>query len=621
MANRSKNLQILAAVGLLAMSLSAACARFASPSSASDNTPPAAEIAAQPTPDPTPSSRIGGVNTVPVKRDDVVDTVTLDGVVVPTSQETITYPRQGQVDSVQVKTGQVLKQGDPVLDLQSTDVQRSLDGARDHLDTSKAALAQGQAQADAAQKAAADQAVVNAQHQQDQVAALQVRLQQAQENLVAVQAGKSLNDRDSATTAVDKGQALLLSAQADRDKLMAGPSDDDLRAAQRDLSAKQTALAQAQSDLNALTNGADAGAVRAAEATLQRAQTQLQLAQTSKLDPKQDHATAQLQHDLAIQDAQAAVVSGQSALDQLKEPPTQLGVMTAKQKVIDAQTAADAAQTRLDTMKAGPDSAAVAAADSAIASAQHYLAEAQQGAAEVLSHPTPAELAAAQQEVHQAQLDLDDARQGQPTAAGPAGPDLDALQAAVDKDMQAVAKLEQQLQDTHLTAPFDGTVISVKIKASDTLNSSKPVMVLAHTGTPLVRADVDDSIAPRIIAGQHAAIDAGSGGSPADAVISTVEGASTTGTSANLDVTWPGGVAPKFGTPVTATVTLNEKQDVLVVPKSAVRKLGTRSTVEVQDGTVRHMVNVEVGIVTADTAEIVSGLSEGQLVVTPTATR
>jgi multidrug efflux pump subunit AcrA (membrane-fusion protein) len=622
MAIRSRNVKQLAAVGLLALSVSVACARFAGNSTAS-NSSPAAQADAPTPARPTTSSRITGPNTVPVKRDDVVETVTLDAVVVPTSQETVTYPRQGAVDQIDVKAGQTVKQGDPILELQSADIQRNLDGARDHLASSQSALAQGQALAAAAQKAAADQAVADQKKQQDQIANLQVKLQQAQENLAKVQAGPSVYDRDVQNTAIQKGQTEVASAQADKNALMAGPTAEDLGSAQRDLSAKQTALKQAQSDLDTLTKGTDPGSIRAAQAALQRAQSQLQLAQASKPDPKIDPATAQLQHDIAIQDAQSAVVNAQSALDRLKEPPSDVAVTVAKQKVADAQAAADTAQSKLDALNAGPTPEQIAAADAAISAAQHYLAEASQNAATVLNHPTPSELADAQRQVQQAQTDLDNARNGQPVSTAPVGPDLNALQAAVDKDQQSVDKLVQQLADTHLTAPFDGTVISIKVKSGDTINSSKPVLVLAHAGTPLVRAELDDSVAAKIAAGQHALVDTGTPGAAGlAAVVSSVTPAgASNGASAQFQVTWPDAGAPKLGLPVQATVTLNQKQDVLVVPKTAVRKLGDRSTVEVQDGTVRRMVNVQVGIVTADTAEIVSGLSEGQLVVTPTATK
>jgi len=53
---------------------------------------------------------------------------------------------------------------------------------------------------------------------------------------------------------------------------------------------------------------------------------------------------------------------------------------------------------------------------------------------------------------------------------------------------------------------------------------------------------------------------------------------------------------------------------VLVVPKGAVRQAGGRASVEVQDGTLKHLVVVQVGIQSDTSVEILSGLREGQLV-------
>jgi macrolide-specific efflux system membrane fusion protein len=68
--------------------------------------------------------------------------------------------------------------------------------------------------------------------------------------------------------------------------------------------------------------------------------------------------------------------------------------------------------------------------------------------------------------------------------------------------------------------------------------------------------------------------------------------------------------------PVQVVITLAEKQNVLVVPKSAVRQAGGRASVEVQDGAMRHLVSVQVGTTTDDTVEIIGGLTEGELVLT-----
>jgi hypothetical protein len=62
-------------------------------------------------------------------------------------------------------------------------------------------------------------------------------------------------------------------------------------------------------------------------------------------------------------------------------------------------------------------------------------------------------------------------------------------------------------------------------------------------------------------------------------------------------------------------IVVQNKDNVLLVPKKAVRSAGTRKFVQYMSGSSRKVANVEVGIVTDDMAEIVSGLTEGQIVI------
>ncbi len=253
--------------------------------------------------------------------------------------------------------------------------------------------------------------------------------------------------------------------------------------------------------------------------------------------------------------------------------------------------------------------------------AQHYLAEAQSNLAQVNSHPTPSELADAQDQVRRAQTALDNAEQplGPTTLDG--APDLGALQAAIDQAQAQVDAQQAALDATHLKAPSDGTIVSVRVKPGDKLTVGQPIVILAHPGAPLVRADLDDSQVNRVAAGQQATIELDSttpGSAPISATVTAVTPASASGAgpSAELQVAWPSDQTPRYGALVQAVVTIDQKQNVLVVPKSAVRQAGGRASVEVQDGTLRHLVSVQVGASTADSVEIVSGLSEGQLVLT-----
>jgi multidrug efflux pump subunit AcrA (membrane-fusion protein) len=67
--------------------------------------------------------------------------------------------------------------------------------------------------------------------------------------------------------------------------------------------------------------------------------------------------------------------------------------------------------------------------------------------------------------------------------------------------------------------------------------------------------------------------------------------------------------------PVRASIVVQRKENVLIVPTSAVKTVGRRTFVEYFDGTRRRSANVEVGIVTATEAEIVKGLQEGQVIL------
>ena len=297
------------------------------------------------------------------------------------------------------------------------------------------------------------------------------------------------------------------------------------------------------------------------------------------MDTKAYLVVAGLQHDAAIQDAQLALQTAQANLDKVKQPPAAADVQAAQQRVQDAQDTLNAAQAKTSGAQSGPDPAALAAAQSGLDEAKHAQGEAQATLDEINSHPTPAELADAQDQVRRAQVALDNAQQpiAQPALNG--APDLGALQAAVDQAQRQVDAAQAALDATHLKAPSDGTIVSVRVKAGDKLALGQPIVILAQPGAPLVRVDLDDSQVNRVAAGQQAVIQLDStsnGPAPITATVTAVTPGSANGAgpSADLQVSWPDGQAPRYGTPVQAVVTLDQKQNVLVVPKTAVRQAG-----------------------------------------------
>jgi multidrug efflux pump subunit AcrA (membrane-fusion protein) len=83
-----------------------------------------------------------------------------------------------------------------------------------------------------------------------------------------------------------------------------------------------------------------------------------------------------------------------------------------------------------------------------------------------------------------------------------------------------------------------------------------------------------------------------------------------------LDV-GPSATTYQSGDKVTAVVQLASKQDILWLPPDAIRKAGGRTFVIINSDTGPKRVDIEIGLQTRDMVEIVSGLTEGQVVLGP----
>ena len=78
--------------------------------------------------------------------------------------------------------------------------------------------------------------------------------------------------------------------------------------------------------------------------------------------------------------------------------------------------------------------------------------------------------------------------------------------------------------------------------------------------------------------------------------------------------------AVRLGATASVSITTGSAADALYVPSSAVTSIGRRRTVTVVRGGTETVVPVQVGLVGDRGTQILSGLSEGDVVVLPTAT-
>ena len=629
MLDRFKTWRLVAGALLIGLSTTA-CAQLQPPAvfqTAPDTTSPDASVrlSGQTAAGATPAAATAPVlsaGQAAVTRGSVEETFSALGRVAGAGETDVNFQGTGKVDAVAVRTGDKVEVGQLLLQIDSAQIQKDLVAARARLENDAARVQQAMDQTaaqsrtqqrDAAKRIADDQA-----RRQQAIADAQTNLRRAQDNLDKVKAGPSTTDVRTAQTTLTNATNALNKVTADRDNLQRGANPADVRAAERMLASAQTDFDKAQAEVERLNRGPDPAAVAAAERDIARAQTALQVAQAARVDPTN---FTQVQKDAAIANARLSVQDAQDRLTALKQPPAAADVAIAQRNQQITRAAVEVAKQSLDAIKKGPDQTALDVADQAVDNAQALVDNTQDRLDELMSHPTPQEMRDAQDRVTQAQRDLTNAQK--PVAANAAVDDsgdqfnIQLLQKTTAQDQADVENLQKLLADSRLLAPAAGVVTAVQVKAGDAIDPSRPVITLSKGGAPIVNIDLTEQDAGKIKQGQkaHIVLD-GSDSSPIDATLTAVAANTNAGVgrTATLQVVWPK-AAPAIGTVAQVSIVTQKKDDVLLVPKKAVRSAGTRKFVQYMSGSSRKVANVEVGIISGDMAEILSGLTEGQVVV------
>ncbi len=228
---------------------------------------------------------------------------------------------------------------------------------------------------------------------------------------------------------------------------------------------------------------------------------------------------------LQVQQAQAALAGAQARLNETKSPATDADTTAAK-------AAVDAAFKSYEKVRAGPTANDLAALKAQVDNAKAAVSQAQAAYDKIggasnpyigmapqslqlqtatnnynaalaaynnaLTHPTAAELAAAWQQVQQAQAAL--------SRLQPTSDNIAIAQAAVDQAQASLALAQQQVGNATLTAPFDGTVISVGPQVGETVGPSTPILTLADLAHLQFEAGVDQILLEQMQVGQTVTI-------------------------------------------------------------------------------------------------------------------
>jgi HlyD family secretion protein len=520
------------------------------------------------------------VATAAVRRGTIISSVETTGKLQAEQIARLSFKTSGRVENVIAKQGDVVEVGAVLAELDKAAVQRQVDEARTQLEISKLKLQQakeGVRDEDVAAATAERDAAVARLNQlksggrPEDVAAAQAQLNQAQAAYDALKKGAS-------TQEIAAAQARLDAAKANRSQVAAAASNTKEQA--------RITVAQAR---NAVRNAQDVyDRIKAANSTT---------------DPKsltQEQKDAEQRALRDLQDAQGKLSQAELNYDTAKQSET-AQVNAASAQVNEAQAA-------LDKVKAGPTAEELRQAEEAVAQAKANLNRVKNGASDE-------EIAQAQSAVDAAQAQLDKVK------AGPTSTDIAILEQQINLAQIALDSAQAQLADATLTSPINGTLLSIDLRPGEIVGAMQPIATVADTGSLRIKADIDEIDVGRVSAGQPVTVtlDAYPGVKMPGKIESLAPGATlkqgSTVYQATISFSPVKGVTPREGMAANVDITAQRKDNVLLLPNRAFETVGRRQYVTLMEKGTTRKIEVETGLSNPTDTEVVSGLSEGQLVI------
>ncbi|MSQ32345.1 MAG: efflux RND transporter periplasmic adaptor subunit [Dehalococcoidia bacterium] len=532
---------------------------------------------------------------VAISRGTLVVNVSSNGTFTSLTSSKLAFGASGKITEVNVKTGDKVTKGKVLARIDDTQLKQAVTQAELSLKIVQSKL---------------DTMLAGSKKEEIDIARLNLTVAQA--NLDKVKAGPTSSDMASAQAAVVSAYATLKIAQSNLADLKASPKPSDILQSQATYDSATASLATAQSNLATVMAGPTRVELLAAQHSLEQAHTATIQADIAAQVPSAQDPLGRLRSaQIAAHTSESAA---QARLDELLTRPTPIE-LAATHAQFDQVTANRAiAKAKLDLILAGPTASEIIAADNAVANAKASIGTVQSKLDDLKKSPLVQDIASAQVVVLNAQLQL------QAKLTPYTTDDLLQSRSSVEQAKLSLDNAVTALVNAPIIAPFDGVVASVVANLGES-SSGASVQVVNPS---LLRLDitVDELDVAKVKPGQQAVITMDSqAGKVFRGTVQAVspQGATTQGVTsyqATLAVTLPEGITLLVGSSATARIVVDSKQDVLVVPRNALRTVGRTQVVQVVDDkglTVDR--TVKVGLANDLQAEVLEGLQEGEKVM------
>lgn len=511
----------------------------------------------EPTPTPVPARIDEGKQTYEVQRGSIFDTIKALGRIVSKDETPLYFKQDGRLRSVNVDVMQPVKKGDLLAELDTADLPSKVQTARIQMEIAQIEVSRQVANA---QNVKSDTKAAAA-----SVVAAQAAVTRASNDLARLEAGPLPADAAVAEAAVNEARAKLGRAEAQAALLRKPPPQEEEIAARAAVDKTRSILQKAQADYDKIAWRPDA------------------------------KGTAQA---VALQQATADYEAAVSNLKVKTTGTKPEDIQAADRAVESARESLRGAEARLEQLRAGARRQDLDATRAAVAKANAALSESRAAfeatAANERLTVTDFDVAMAQKQVALARVKFEG--------------------------------LQDEMEAARVRAPFDGIITFITGKQGDKFDAFAPIAIISNPARLEVSAEFASADMARIEPGQEAIVTTEAFGTTqirgkvlrlptGDSGTST--GPQSTGNPKAVRISFdpprPGAV---LGQLAQVTVIAQQKDNIILIPNTAVRRFGTRSYVQVigPDGRRRDQ-DVEVGLVTETESEIKKGLREGQRVI------
>lgn len=251
-----------------------------------------------------------------------------------------------------------------------------------------------------------------------------------------------------------------------------------------------------------------------------------------------------------------------------------------------------------------------------LAAAERNVVTKQDALADLKNGPDQSEIAAARRSLAEKELSLKN------LLAGADNLTVRAKNIELRQKQDALGQAQETLANYYVKAPFGGTIASLPVAKGETVSSGTVVATLI-TEQMIAELTLNEIEAAQVKIGEPAILnfDAIDGLSisgqviEVDTVGTVSQGVVSYGVRIGFDVQ---DERVKPGMSITATIIIDSRQNVLLVPTAAIKTQGGASYVEVLANNLPERRTVTTGLTDDVMVEIVDGLTEGDQVVTQT---